>query len=188
LEIDRLEDEIAPLTPDVVRIRELISSLELCHHKAERWVHNIIEAIGLGETRKGLGTRLRGQSHPTEEVWQAACDSLAAWCAGCPTASLQLTVGEIPASRLLAGLGQQSPLKEWQVNRVIDRLRSLISWPRSSNDPTAQYVWILLRGGECELLYRTECPEHYREHEAFWLATVRTILYDTENGDSATLS
>jgi hypothetical protein len=49
-------------------------------------------------------------------------------------------------------------------------------------------VWILLRGGECELLYRTECPEHYREHEAFWLATVRTILYDTENGDSATLS
>ena len=35
LEIDQLEDEIAPLTPDVARIRELISGLELCHHKAE---------------------------------------------------------------------------------------------------------------------------------------------------------
>ena len=188
LEIDQLEDEIAPLTPDVARIRELISGLELCHHKAERWVHNIIEAIGLGETGKGLGTRRPGQPHPAEEVWQAACASLSAWCAGCPTASLQLSVGEIPASRLLAGLGQRSPLKEWQVTRVIDKIRSLISWPLSSTDPTAQYVWILLSGGEYESLYRAQCPAHYKEHEDFWLATARTIIHDTENGDGATLS
>lgn len=104
------------------------------------------------------------------------------------TASLQLSIGAIPASRLLAGLGQRSPLKEWQVNRVIDKIRSLISWPLSSNDPTAQYVWLLLSGGEYESLYRTECPEHYLEHEDFWLATARTIIQDTENGDDATLS
>jgi hypothetical protein len=187
-EIDRLEGEIAPLTPDVARIRELVSSLELCHHKAERWVHNIVEAIGLGETRGGLGTRGPGQLHPAEEVWQTACASLSAWCAGCPTASLQLIVGEIPASRLLAGLGLRSPLKEWQVNRVIDKIRSLISWPQSSTDPAAQYVWMLLSGGEYDLLYRTQCPEHYREHEDFWLATVQTIIHDTENGDEVTLS
>ncbi|MFB3829964.1 MAG: hypothetical protein ACE15B_24560 [Bryobacteraceae bacterium] len=188
LEIDQLEDEIAPLASDVARIRELISSLELCHHKAARWVHNIIEAIGLGETSKGLGTRPPGQLHPAEEVWQAACAGLSAWCAGCPAASLQLSVGGIPTSRLLAGLGQRSPLKEWQVYRVIDKIRSLLPWLPSSKNPAAQYVWILLGGGEYELLYRSRCPEHYREHEDFWAATARTLICDAANGESATLS
>ncbi len=60
LDIDRMEDEIAPLAPNAARVRRLISTLELCHHKAERWVANIIEAIGAGETKKGLGTRSPG--------------------------------------------------------------------------------------------------------------------------------
>ena len=58
-EIDRLEDELSPLPEPIPRIRKLISTLELCHHKAERWVTNIIEAIGEGDTSKGLGTRRR---------------------------------------------------------------------------------------------------------------------------------
>ena len=66
--IDRMEDHIAPIDPKVAQIRELISSLELCHHKAERWVGNIIKAIGAGETSKGLGTRSPGQRHPAEEA------------------------------------------------------------------------------------------------------------------------
>jgi hypothetical protein len=57
LAIDKMEDHIAPIAANVSKIRELISSLELCHHKAERWISNIIEAIGTGETRKGLGTQ-----------------------------------------------------------------------------------------------------------------------------------
>ena len=57
LQIDRMEDDLAPIAPDVLRIRELISTLEMCHHKAERWVDNIIEAIATGQTTKGLGTR-----------------------------------------------------------------------------------------------------------------------------------
>ena len=44
LDIDSLEDRIAPIDPNVNQVRELISSLELCHHKAERWVENIVEA------------------------------------------------------------------------------------------------------------------------------------------------
>ena len=86
LAIDRMEDRIAPLDPDAEKVRELISSLELCHHKAERWVWNIIEAIGAGETRKGLGTRVPGQQHPAEKVWQNACTALSAWCTGHPRA------------------------------------------------------------------------------------------------------
>jgi hypothetical protein len=188
LNIDRMEDHIAPVGPNVSRIRELVSSLELCHHKADRWVYNIIEAIGAGESQKGLGTRSPGQQHPAEKVWQNACASLSAWCAGCPSTKVDLSLDTVPASRLLACLGDRSPLKEWQVQRVIEKIRSAIHWPRSSGDPMAQYVWILLSGGEYESAYRNQCPEHYKEHEDFWLATVRTIIHDTENGDEADLS
>lgn len=166
-----MEDEIHPLDQNVSAIRNLISGLELCHHKAERWVSNIIEAIRLGETGKGLGTRRPGQSHPAEQAWQRACDSLSAWCAGCPAESVAQCVGD------------RSALKEWQVQRVIEKIRSVIGWPHS-----APYVYILFGAGEGESLYRTECPEAYKEHEDFWLATVRTIIHDTENGSAAALS
>ena len=79
-------------------------------------------------------------------------------------------------------------MKEWQVLRVIEKIHSVIHWPQSCDDPTAQYVWILLGGGEYETAYRNECPEYYKEHEDFWLTTVRTIIHDTENGDEAELS
>lgn len=187
-EIDRMEDELAPLPENVAKIRGLISTLELCHHKAGRWVQNIARAIGQGETDKGLGTRPADRHHAAEDVWQNACAALSAWCAGCPGGSVDLVVDDVPAAQLLARLGQRSPLREWQVQRVIERIRSAIHWPRSSDDPTAQYVWILLGGGEYESAYQSRCPEHYREHEDFWLATVRTIIHDTENGDRAALS
>jgi hypothetical protein len=183
-----MEDQIAPIDPNAAKIRELISSLELCHHKAERWVGNIIKAIGSGETRKGLCTRSPGQKHPAEKIWQNACAALSAWCAGCPGTKVDLSIDTVPASQLLACLGERSPLKEWQVQRVIEKIRSAINWPQSSDDPTAQYVWILFSGGEYESAYRNECPEHYKEHEDFWLRTVRTIIHDTENGDEADLS
>ncbi len=188
LTIDRMEDDLAPVAPDVSTVRELISSLELCHHKADRWVDNIIEAIGRGETTKGLGTRAPGRRHPTEKVWQNACAALLAWCAGCPAGSMDLTVDTVSASRMLARLGDRSPLKEWQVRRVVEKVRSVIHWPQSQDDPTAQYTWLLLSGGEYESFYRNQCPEHYKEHEDFWLKTVRTIIHDTENGDGAELS
>lgn len=188
LAIDRMEDHIAPIAANEVKIRELISSLELCHHKAERWVGNIIEAIGAGETRKGLGTRSSDQQHPREKVWQNACAALSAWCAGCPSTSVDLTIDTVPASLIIVCLGERSPLKEWQIQRVIEKIRSAIHWPQSCNDPTARYVWLLLSGGENESDYRNQCPEHYKEHEDFWLRTVRTIIHDTENGDEADLS
>ena len=73
LEIDAMEDRIGPIGTNLSGVRELISSLELCHHKAERWVYSAIEAIGAGESHKGLGTRPPGQHHPAETVWENAC-------------------------------------------------------------------------------------------------------------------
>lgn len=186
--IDRMENGIAPLAPNASRIRELISALEVCHHKAERWVFNIIEAIGAGDTRKGLGTRSAGQTHPIEQVWQGACSVLSAWCAGCPAELVDSSVGTAQAGDLLASIGERSPLKEWQVQRVIERIRSHVHWPPSPDASSAQYVWLLLGGGEYESTYRSHCPNHYKEHEEFWRATVRTIIHDTADGNHQRLS
>ncbi len=102
LAIDQLEDEIAPIAPEISKIRELISSLELCHHKADRWVRNIVEAIAAGQTIKGLGTRSPGQQHPTETVWQNACAALAAWVAGCPGKKRWRALAPCPSLEVLA--------------------------------------------------------------------------------------
>ncbi len=188
LAIDALEDRLGPLDADVTRIRELISTLELCHHKAERWIEGIIEAIGCGRTDKGLGTRSPGQVHPIETVWQNACAVLSVWCAGAPADALEMEVGPIAASTLLAGLGERSPLKEWQIHRVIEKVRSYIGWPQSDANPATEYTWLLIGGGDYELAYRDRRPERYAEHEDFWSATVRTIIRDTINGQPAELS
>lgn len=81
-EIDRLEDRLNPFTPGVIRTRELISSLELCHHKAERWIENIIEAIGAGDTEKGMGFRPRDEKHAVETIWKHASSALAGSASG----------------------------------------------------------------------------------------------------------
>jgi len=188
LAIDTMEDHISPIAPGVSRIRELISALELCHHKADRWVHNIIEAIGAGQTKKGLGTRSPGQYHAVEQVWRNACAALSAWCAGCASTSLELSIGTVPAPQMLARLRERSPLKEWQVQRVVEKIRSVVHWPQSLDDPASQYVWILYGGGEYEPAYHSQCPERYKEHEEFWLATVRTIIHDSADGNQARLS
>jgi hypothetical protein len=79
-------------------------------------------------------------------------------------------------------------LKEWQVQRVIERIRNLIGWPQSDEDPAAQYTWLLFSEDPAESPYRQRCPQHYQEHEEFWLATVGTIIRDTNDGKDAEIS
>ena len=89
---------------------------------------------------------------------------------------------------MLAWIGERSPLKEWQVQRVIDRIRSFIRWPQSADDILAHYGWILECGSEYESARRSECPEYYKEHEEFWSATVQTTTRNTLDGNEEKLS
>jgi len=188
LEIDRLEDAISPLPEDIKRIRKLISTLELCHHKAERWVTNIIAAIGEEDTSKGLGTRTAGELHPAERDWMNACAVLTAWCAGQPVSSIKIEIGDRSASCLLSRLGQRSALKEWQVQRVIERIREFIGWPRSMHHGDPVYVFMEECGTDCEPPGDAVCPEYYREHEDFWKQTMQTRIHDTMDGEPADIS
>jgi len=188
LEIDAMEGDLGPLDDGVERTRDLISSLELCHHKAARWVHNLVQAIGEGGSDKGLGTRQGREASPAEQVWSRACDVLSAWCAGCPAGSAEGVVASVPACRLVALIGERSPLKEWQVQRVVERIRSLIGWPAATDDPSAGFTWLLLDPGTDGLTYRLECPVRFAEHEPFWRDTACTIIRDTHDARPAPLS
>ncbi|MHC4120761.1 MAG: hypothetical protein ACYSWO_24995 [Planctomycetota bacterium] len=49
LEIDAMEDAIAPLDEQTTRIRELITRYEMCYHEADKQAELIITAIGSGQ-------------------------------------------------------------------------------------------------------------------------------------------
>lgn len=163
--IDAIEDRIAPLDDQTAKIRRLIGMLELCHHKAERWVEVIIEAIGSGSTSKGPGTRPPGQKHPAEHVWQNACDVLSAWCSGSLDQAMDLDVGGLPAGELVRFMGERTPLKTWQAQRIVEKVTSYL-------DPSFRYVEI----------------EEAGEDSEFRDLTMQTVIHDTVDGQAAEVS
>ncbi len=188
LAIDTMEDSISPLDEQTVKTRGLIKSLELCHHKAGRWVELLIEATGAGSTAKGPGTRPQGQRQSVELVWQNCCAALTAWCAGSPARTIKTDVGGISGSELLDHIGDRSPLKEWQVQRVIEKVSEYVVWPRAYKDPSLRYVGMVESGTEYKSVKAGECPEYYKEHSNFWKLTVQTIIHDIVDGKEAEIT
>ena len=164
-ELDRIEATLGPLTDRVRRTRALIGRIEMCHHKAERWVERIIDAIGTGRPSGGLGTRPPDQRHPIEATWASACDALAAWREG------RAVPVPDPFAEMTSALGHPSDLKRWQVGRVEHRIGSHIGWP--ANDDYPFLVEPLITD-----LSVAVCPADYKDDEDHWRATVDTILHE----------
>ena len=170
-ELDRIEATLGPLAENVRQTRALIGGIEMCHHKAERWVERIIDAIGSGQPSGGLGSRPPGRHHPIEDTWTAACEALAAWREG------QLGHEDdcaAPSNRFVemaSALGAPSRLKQWQVGCVEHRIRSHVGWPEN-----ADYTFLV------EPLIddpsTAVCPAEYKDHEDLWRETVATILHE----------
>jgi hypothetical protein len=186
--IDALEDSIAPLDDETERIRRLITSFEACHHKAARWAELIVEAIGSGTTTKGPGRRPPGQTHTMETVWHHAIAALSAWCAGSPADGIKLDVGGTPAKDLVNLIGERRPLKEWQVGRVVSKIRQFDAYPRMHRDAIFRHVGLVETGTEYESIIVDHCPHYYREHAEFWTATAQTVIRDTVDDQPATIS
>jgi len=88
----------------------------------------------------------------------------------------------------LSRLGQRSALKEWQVQRVIDRIREFIGWPRSMHHEDSVYVFMEECGADFEPPPGAVCPEHYREHEDCWKQTMQARIRDTVDGGADNIS
>lgn len=160
--IDKLEDSLAPLDDHTVHIRKLIGCFESCHHKTERHAEIIIEAIGAGHTTKAQGSREHESLTPREREYQMLIEILCSWCSGSPARD--------DASRgLLDLLGDATPLKVWQVQRVVEKIRRFLDSETRWNQAYQNVIDTEHAGRDAEFRHRT----------------IQIIIRDTEGGQPA---
>lgn len=123
--IDELEDAIKPLDDQTIHIRQLIGCFESCHHKAERHADIIIEAIGAGFTEKAKGRRDPERMTSREREYKVLIEVLTSWCSGSPV-DIGLSVGAYTGREIQSVLGDPAPLKVWQVQMVIEKIRRFL--------------------------------------------------------------
>jgi hypothetical protein len=150
------------------KIRRLIDDIELCHHKAERHVDLIIEAIGRGDTTKGYRGTEPERTHPATQMWQNAVDILSAWLADDAGSVEKLGVGDLSSAELLGCLGAPTPLKRWQVAQLIQRIKAA-----SRMFPDATYHEMM------------EFPERHQDDADFCERTVESVIHDMVDGAPA---
>jgi len=123
--IDAMEDALGVLLEDARTIRQLIASLEMCHHKAKRRVANLLQAIGEGRTAKGPRLPKGEPLRPEQVRWRALADVLDLWVTQVPHED---ALDELPHHAAAIRdfyhrLGEFSSLKAWQIEHI--RLRIL---------------------------------------------------------------
>lgn len=171
--IDAMEDSIAPLDDDAVRIRKLITCFESCYHEADRQAELIIKAIGSGRPPAESSGRPPGRKRDL----QNCRDILSAWCEDAFDKVRDRDVGGISAERLAGFIGDRTPLKTWQVRRIIDKVTFAL-------DPLKPYHNLALNAGE----NGEPEAEYYRDNSGFLVQTVETVIHDTVDGRDAQIT
>jgi hypothetical protein len=177
LEIDRMEDAIAPLNEQTTRIRALITRYEACYHEADREAELIVGAIGKGRCPAESNERPPGRKKELENCR----DILSRWCQEPENRSIALDVGGLSADELLNFIGPATPLKIWQVQRVIDRVTFGL-------DPSRTYHNMALEIGGYGEPTANPAGEHYKNNLTFLEQTKETIIHDTVDGQKAKIS
>ncbi|MHC4537432.1 MAG: hypothetical protein ACYS6K_26125 [Planctomycetota bacterium] len=172
LEIDRMEDAIAPLNEQTTQISALITAFSSCYHEADKEAERIIQAIGSGEPP----VEEKERPPQRKRELQNSLEILLAWCegdsAGCP----DLDVGGIRADELFTYLGKRSPLKIWQVQRVIDKLRQVLDYSCSYHN-----MALNIDGSGQPIEIKAE--EYYKDHLDFLNQTTAAIINCTLDGE-----
>jgi hypothetical protein len=177
LDIDRMEDSIGPLDDNTTKIRQLISGFELCYHEADKEAEYIAKSIGAGHCPPRSNERPPQRKKELENSRQI----LSSWCENPAIGSLDLDVGGTSADALISFIGPPSPLKLWQVQRVVDKITAAL-------DPNHPYHNIVLDIGHYGEPGANPAGEHYKDNSAFLQQTIETIIHDTVDGQAATIS
>jgi hypothetical protein len=168
LAIDAMEDSIAPLDDNTTRIRQLITRFEACYHEADKEAERIIKAIGTGRCPKESHAR----PPKRKKELQNACRILSRWCKNPAIKGINLDVGDISAGKLLSFIGKPSPLKIWQVQRVVDRITEAL-------EPSKRYHRLALDLGDYGEPGVKPAGEYYKNDLTFLEKTKKTIIHDT---------
>jgi hypothetical protein len=177
LEIDRMEDSIAPLDEETIKIRQLITGFELCYHEADKETEYIAQAIGAGHCPERSNERPPQRKKELENTRQI----LSCWCENPAVSGLELDVGGISADELLSSIGPPTPLKVWQVERIIDKIIEAL-------DRSRPYHFMVLDPGDYGVPGANPPGEHYKDNQAFLQQTIDTVIHDTVKGQKAKIS
>ena len=93
LGIDKMEDAIAPLDEQAVRIRGLITRFESCYHQADRQAELIARAIGAGRCPEESKERPPERKKELENSRHI----LSRWCENPSIRGMNINVGSIQA-------------------------------------------------------------------------------------------
>ncbi len=177
IEIDKMEDSIAPLDDDTVKIRQLITGFELCYHEADKEAEYIAKAIGAGRCPPRSDERPPQRKKELENSRRI----LSRWCENPAVTGIDLDVGGTPADELLSCIGSPTPLKLWQVQRVLDKVIEAL-------DPGRPYHNIVLDLGPYGEPGANPVGDHYKNNLDFVKKTVDTVIHDTVDGQKAKIS
>jgi hypothetical protein len=177
LTIDKLEDAITPLGEQTTRIRQLITGLEPCYHEADKEAERIVKAIGCGQCPEESNERPPQRKKELEDCYQI----LSHWCEDTAVKDIDLDLAGISAKELLSFIGEASPLKVWQVERIVDKVRSAL-------EPNRPYHMMVLDLGDYGEPGARPVGEYYKDEAEFVQQTKETIIHDTVDGQEAKMS
>lgn len=175
--IDAMEDSLAPLDDETVRIRGLIARFESCYHEADKEAELIARAIGSGQPPAESGER----PPQRKQELQNAHDILSAWCEDRLNEVMGRAVRAISADDLVSFIGDRTALKIWQVQRVIDKVGQAL-------DPSQKYHNMVLSVGEHGEPGTIKAGEHYRDRRDFLDQTKTVLINDTVDGRKSKIS
>jgi hypothetical protein len=177
LDIDKMEDSIAPLDEETIKIRKLITGFELCYHEADKEAEYIARAIGAGYCPERSNERPPQRKTELENYKQI----LSSWCENPSVSGVDLDIGGISADELLSFIGPPTPLKVWQVERIVDKIIEAL-------DRSRPYHNIVLDLGDYGESGANPVGGHYKNNQAFLKQTIKTVIHDTVDGRKAKIS
>ena len=175
--IDALADSLGLLSDDITGIRGLITRFEMCYHEADKEGEMIIGAIAVGKPPVESGER----PPQRQRDLQNTVDILMAWCERDVSKCSGLDVEGVPADELLGFLGETTPVKIWQVQRLIDKLR------QSLKGRECYYNLVLNIDGYGDPIDHHP-EEYYKDHVDFLEQTNATMIDYEFNGEPDQMS
>jgi len=177
LAIDALEDSISPLDDQTAAIRQLITRFEACYHEADKEAERIVKAINTGRCPR----ESKARPPKRKKELQNSRRILSRWCKNPAIKSIDLDVGGVPADRLMSFIGDPSPLKVWQVERIVDKVSYAL-------DPNRRYHTMALGLADDGEPSVNPVGEYYKDDLAFLQQTRRIIIHDTLDGRKSKVS
>ena len=177
LAIDAMEDSIGPLDNNTMHIRGLIRGFEPCYHEIDKEAERIIKAIGSGHCPTESNERPAQRKKELEDCYRI----LSGWCEDTAVKDIDSEFGGVSAEKLLNYIGKVSPLKVWQVERIVDKVREALDRSRS-------YHMMVLDLGDYGEPGARPLGDYYKDAAEFLQQTKETIIHDTVDGQEAKMS